>query len=87
MATMPGMGPDPYVTQTAAQVQVDNEKALAAAREEFPGWDFHQVFGGWEAVPGQTPVIRGMYLETLLDRLRQQVGASREASTPGPPVE
>lgn len=75
------MGPEPHVIQTAAQVEAYNEEALAAAREEFPGWDFYQVFGGWEAVPGQTLIVRAMYLETLLDKLRQQEGVRREVST------
>lgn len=61
----------PYEIQTAAQADAENERWLAAAKEAFPGWDFHKVFGGWEAVPTGTPVIRSMDLDGIITRLRE----------------
>lgn len=43
---------------------------LDQALKEFPDWDFHQVFGGWEAVPAGTPVIRSIDLEGVVEKLR-----------------
>jgi hypothetical protein len=64
------MGPEHRVIATAAAPAGEDEKQLEAARQAFPGWDFHQVFGGWEAVPAGTPVVRSMFLESLVERLR-----------------
>jgi hypothetical protein len=48
------------------------DRQLGAARAEFPGYDFHQVFGGWEAVPAGTQVVRAMFLDGLLEKLRER---------------
>ena len=45
------------------------EPGDAALRERFPGWDVRRVFGGWLAVPARTPVIRGMYLESIAEKI------------------
>lgn len=58
--------------RSAAQMSAEDDRQLKAARAEFPGWDFHQVFGGWEAVPAGTPVIRGMFLDKVTERLRER---------------
>lgn len=68
----------PYGTQTANQRHASTERWLAAAREAFPDWDFHAVFGGWEAVPKGTPVVRSVDLDGLVAKLR-----SRECSDDG----
>lgn len=47
------------------------EARLAAAEKEFGDWDFHPVLGGWLAVPAGTPVIRGMFLETVMEKLEK----------------
>jgi hypothetical protein len=60
------MGDRPSAAAREADRYVD------AAREEFPGWDFHEVFGGWEAVPAGTPVIRAMFIDALLEKLRHR---------------
>jgi hypothetical protein len=68
------MGPMSSMPATAAQWQKQNEQLLAAAREAFPGWDFHPVFGGWEAVPEGTPVVRSMDLGSLMEKLAEHEG-------------
>jgi hypothetical protein len=57
---------------TAAQRNAREEWLLKAAREAFPGWDFRRVFGGWEAVPTGTPVIQGIDLEVVMEKLRSR---------------
>jgi len=68
----PGDGPHRRGIVTAQQRDAENERGLAAARGEFPGWDFRKVFGGWEAVPAGTPVIPGITLDSVLGKLRQR---------------
>lgn len=48
-----------------------HERELAEARAEFPEWDIREVFGGWLAVPVGTPVIQGMYLDSIREKLRE----------------
>lgn len=43
---------------------------LAAAREQVPGWDIHETFGGYLAVPHGTPVMQAMYLDTLIEKIK-----------------
>jgi hypothetical protein len=53
----------------SAAVQHSDEKLIAALKERYPGWDIHRVFGGWEAVPAGTAVIRSMDLEGIGEKL------------------
>ena len=56
--------------QTARDRQ--QTRALADLAEQFPGWDVHEVFGGWEAIPEGTPVVRSSTLEGLGEKLAQE---------------
>ena len=67
---------------TAAPRDKQTARQLAAMREEFPGWDFRQVFGGWEAVPEGTPVIQGMSLESVAEKLRDRGSFIAEPKKP-----
>ena len=64
-----GMGPGGFITAT--QRDADNERWLAAAKEAFPGWDFHQVMTGWMAVPAGATVIQALTLDGIVEKLRQ----------------
>ena len=67
------MGPErPKHFLTAAQRQAEIDRLLAAARAEFPGWSFREVFGGWEAVPAGTPVVRSSDLAGVIEKLRER---------------
>jgi hypothetical protein len=70
----PGQGLDANAraagVRTAAERQAETERLLQIAREEFPEWEVREVFGGWEAVPAGTPVIRSSDLQGVLDKLR-----------------
>jgi hypothetical protein len=57
---------------TAAERERRTEMYLRAAREAFPGWDFHEVFGGWEAVPAGTTVVRSEDLDGIVSKLRER---------------
>ena len=48
-----------------------DDDGLTALRARYPGWDIQRVFGGYEAVPAGTPVIRGAYLETIAEKLSE----------------
>lgn len=67
-----GQGMGPHHIRTAESVSANTGRRIAAAREEFPKWDFHEVFGGFEAVPADTPVIRAMFIDVLLEKLRHR---------------
>jgi hypothetical protein len=49
---------------------MDTQHGLNAARETFSDWDIYEVFGGYLAVPKGTPLVQGMYLATVADKLR-----------------
>jgi hypothetical protein len=55
------------------------QSRLRAAEQAFPDWDFHQVFGGWEAVPKGSPVIRGMDLDSVVAKLRMRADQAAAA--------
>jgi len=52
----------------------EQAKALADLAADFPGWDVHEVFGGWEAVPEGTPVVRSSTIGGLAEKLAEQAG-------------
>lgn len=45
------------------------EAALQRMRAKHPAWDIHEVFGGYEAVPAGTSVVRSTDLEGLDEKL------------------
>jgi hypothetical protein len=47
------------------------ESAADAARRRHPGWDIHQDFAGWTAVPAGTPVLQAMYLDSLEEKITE----------------
>lgn len=65
------MGPHSERSTSTSMSHTETEVAtdLDALREAFPAWDIHRVFGGYEAVPAGTPVIRGVYLESMAEKL------------------
>jgi hypothetical protein len=62
---------------------MSDEQLLAYIAARHPGWDVHRIFGGWEAVPRKTRVIRGVYLDSIAERLDELLGEgdSSEAHT------
>jgi hypothetical protein len=64
------MGPygEAYDHVTRGRIKARLKAAITA---EFPGWDVHDVFGGFEAVPEGTPVIRSVTLDGLMDKLAE----------------
>jgi hypothetical protein len=65
------MGPYGYADNGTAQDR--REAALKAEiAGEFPGLDIHSVFGGFEAVPAGTPVIRSASLDGLREKLAER---------------
>jgi hypothetical protein len=75
------MGPDH--TRTAASVDAETGRRIAAAGEEFPDWDIREVFGGFEAVPAGTPVIRAMFIDVLIEKLRVREAGGDDPPEPG----
>jgi hypothetical protein len=63
---------------TAAQRDKETARQLAAMRDEFPGWEFRLVLGGWLAVPEGTPVIQSVDLDGVAEKLRIHENTSRE---------
>lgn len=53
--------------------RVEREKRLLAEiAEEFPDVEVTRVFGGLDAVPKGTPIVRAANTEALLRQLREQ---------------
>jgi hypothetical protein len=51
----------------------DEDRQLQAAREAFPEWDITPVFGGYLAVPRGTPVVQGMFVEAIVEKIRRRL--------------
>ena len=51
-----------------------DEADVAALKARYPDWDIYRVFGGWEAVPAGTQVLRAMFAEALESKLAEQEG-------------
>lgn len=60
------------VKTTAAEVDANEARYLEAARDAFPHWDFLETFGGWEAVPAGTAVVRAETLDAVVMKLRKR---------------
>lgn len=41
-------------------------------RAQFPGWDIRPVFGGYAAVPKGSSLVVAMYLDSLVEKIREQ---------------
>ena len=65
-------GPVPPAHGSLTEGDKRIDARLREMEAEFPGWDFHPVFGGWEAVPSGTPVIRSADLDGLAEKLRDR---------------
>lgn len=63
-----GLGPFGNAEDSTARDKAET-RLRAAIGEEFPDVDIHIVFGGFEAVPAGTVVIRASTLETLMGKL------------------
>jgi hypothetical protein len=49
-----------------------HDRRLQAAREAYPDWDITAVFGGFLAVPKGTPVLQSMFVDGLVEKIREQ---------------
>lgn len=56
----------------------EERRELERLRAEFPTYSIDKIFGGWQAVPRGTVVLRGMYLETIAERLRTSCTQSHQ---------
>lgn len=54
------------------QAMSESDRKLQATSEAFPDWDIHRVFGGYEAVPKGTPVVRSIDLDGLAQKLHSR---------------
>jgi hypothetical protein len=60
----------PYGQAQDHATRAKTEAGLRAEiAEQYPGWDVADVFGGFEAVPAGTPVLRSVTLDGLLGKL------------------
>lgn len=62
------MGPYGEAEDSTARDKAE-ARLRAAIAEEFPDVDIHSVFGGFEAVPAGTVVIRAMTLDSMMGKL------------------
>ena len=64
------MGPkDDTFPVPSAAVTTTEAQRIKELGEHFPGWDIHRVFGGWEAIPKGMAVVRGVYLDSIEEKL------------------
>jgi hypothetical protein len=64
------MGPrdDTLPTPSVAVTKTEAQR-IKEIKERFPGWVINRVFGGWEVVPYGVVVVRGIYLESIEEKL------------------
>jgi hypothetical protein len=48
------------------------DSRLAAAKEAYPGWDIRRVFGGYLAVPKDTPVIQSIDVDGIVEKIKRR---------------
>jgi hypothetical protein len=65
------MGPDNHHLSLVPDLPLrgEPEPSLAEVRRRHPDFDIIRVFGGYEAVPRGTPVIRAVWLSSLDEKL------------------
>jgi hypothetical protein len=67
------LGPAPNqsaASRTAAEEAA--ERALEAARGDWPAWEIRETFGGFLATPAGAPVVQAIGLDDLVRKLREQ---------------
>lgn len=47
----------------------NSDMPLDEARAMYPEWEFREVLGGYLAVPKGTPVVLGMFVRSVADKL------------------
>jgi hypothetical protein len=75
------MGPTGDAGQLEDTTRDDRDYSLIAARDAFPEWDLHEVLGGYIAVPAGTPVVRGMFVASIVEKLRARQGPASESAS------
>ena len=68
---MDGNHPHKPRLMTAEAREQTEQRLLRSIQESFPGWDVCRVFGGWRAVPRQTPVIEAIDLHGIIEKLTE----------------
>lgn len=53
---------------------VTDAEVMAYLSAHHPGWEIHRVFGGYEAVPTGTVIIRGVHLSSIAEKLDELSG-------------
>ena len=48
---------------------VTDAELMAYISAHHPGWEIHPVFGGYEAAPAGTVIIRSAYLSSIAEKL------------------
>jgi hypothetical protein len=83
------MGPiDDTLPTLSVMVTKSEAERIKEIRERHPGWDIHRVFGGWEATPKGMAVIRGVYLDSIeekLDALADMLSEGSSLASPDQP--
>jgi hypothetical protein len=67
------MGPYGQPVNSRQEDATDAE-LMAYISAHHPGWEIHRVFGGYEAVPTGTVVIRSAYLSAIAEKLDELSG-------------
>jgi hypothetical protein len=62
---------EPHRPDTLRPAEHDDPQ-LEAARAEFPDWEITRQWSGYEAAPKGTPVLRSMFLDGLMEKLRER---------------
>ena len=60
----------------------DAHQDLESVRSRYPAWEIRETLGGYVAVPRGVPLLRGMFLESLAERLSQWERENGEPSSP-----
>ena len=67
------MGPYGQPVNSRQEDATDAE-LMAYISAHHPGWEIHRVFGGYEAVPTGTAIIRSAFLSSLAEKLDELSG-------------
>jgi hypothetical protein len=67
------------------QEDATDAELMAYISAHHPGWEIHRVFGGYEAVPAGTAVIRSPYLSSIAEKLDGLSGQTDSEATSIPP--
>lgn len=61
----------------------ETDRELEAVRQAHPGWDFHEVLGGYVTVPVGTPLINGMFVSSVVEKLQAHEAAHHDTTRSG----